>query len=85
MVLNELVAYTYLGKIKATLDARTVTIATFALCGFANIASIGMEIGGIGALAPERRKDLARLGVRAMLAGTMANLMSAAIVGILLP
>lgn len=85
MVLNELVAYSYLGKMKATLDPRTFTIATFALCGFANIASIGMLIGGIGALAPERRRDLARLGVRAMLAGTMANLCSAAIVGILLP
>jgi CNT family concentrative nucleoside transporter len=85
MVLNELVAYSFLGQMKATLDPRTVTIATFALCGFANIASIGMLIGGIGALAPERRNDLARLGVRAMLAGTMANLISAAIAGILLP
>jgi CNT family concentrative nucleoside transporter len=85
MVLNELVAYSFLGQMKATLDSRTFTIATFALCGFANISSIGMLIGGIGALAPMRRQDLARLGVRAMLAGTMANLMSAAIVGMLLP
>jgi CNT family concentrative nucleoside transporter len=85
MVLNELVAYSYLGQQRAALDPRTFTIATFALCGFANISSIGMLIGGLGALAPSRRRDLARLGVRAMLAGTMANLMSAAIVGVLLP
>lgn len=84
MVLNELVAFTQLGQIKATLDPRSFTIATFALCGFANFSSIGIQIGGIGALAPNRRGDLARLGVRAMLAGTMANLMSASIAGILL-
>jgi CNT family concentrative nucleoside transporter len=66
------------------LDPRSFTIATFALCGFANIGSIGMQIGGIGALVPARRNDLAKLGLRAMFAGTMANLMSASIVGILL-
>ena len=60
------------------------TIATFALCGFANLSSIGIQIGGIGALAPNKRGELARLGVRAMLAGTMANLMSASIAGMLL-
>ncbi|HEY3973567.1 MAG TPA: NupC/NupG family nucleoside CNT transporter [Candidatus Sulfotelmatobacter sp.] len=84
MVLNELVAFTKLGQMKATLDPRSFTIATFALCGFANFSSIGIQIGGIGALAPNRRGDLARLGVRAMLAGTMANLMSASIAGMLL-
>jgi CNT family concentrative nucleoside transporter len=84
MVLNELVAYTYLGAQKAVLDTRSFTIATFALCGFANFSSIGIQIGGIGALAPNRRNELAKLGLRAMLAGTMANLMSASIVGILL-
>jgi len=86
MVLNELVAYTYLGTLAKTgaLAARSVTIATFALCGFANLSSIGIQIGGIGALAPNRRTELARLGLRAMLAGTMANLMSASIVGILI-
>jgi CNT family concentrative nucleoside transporter len=84
MVLNELVAFSQLGPMKATLDPRSFTIATFALCGFANLGSIGIQIGGIGALAPNRRDDLARLGFRAMLAGTMANLMSASIVGILL-
>jgi CNT family concentrative nucleoside transporter len=83
MVLNELVAFSMLGPQKAALDPRSFTIATFALCGFANLSSIGIQIGGIGALAPNRRGDLARLGVRAMLAGTMANLMSASIAGIL--
>jgi concentrative nucleoside transporter, CNT family len=84
MVINEVVAYSLLGAQKAALDFRSFTIATFALCGFANLSSIGIQIGGIGALAPNRRNDLARLGLRAMLAGTMANLMSASIVGILL-
>ena len=73
MVLNEFVAYSQLGPLKATLDPKSFTIATFALCGFANFSSIGIQIGGIGALAPERRHDLARLGMRAMLAGTFAN------------
>jgi concentrative nucleoside transporter, CNT family len=84
MVLNELVAYSQLGPQKAMLDPRSFTIATFALCGFANLGSIGIQIGGIGALAPNKRGELARLGVRAMLAGTMANLMSASIAGMLL-
>ncbi|HEX3660753.1 MAG TPA: nucleoside transporter C-terminal domain-containing protein [Acidobacteriaceae bacterium] len=84
MVLNELVAYTYLGGMKHILDPRSFTITTFALCGFANLSSIGIQIGGIGALAPNRRNELAKLGLRAMLAGTMANLMSASIVGILI-
>jgi len=83
-VLNEFVAYTQLGLWKSQLTPRTFSIATFALCGFANLGSIGMQIGGIGALAPERRGDLARLGLRAMLAGTMANLMSASIVSMLI-
>jgi len=84
MVLNEFVAFAKLGAIKSALDPRSFTIATFALCGFANFSSIGIQIGGIGALAPNRRGDLARLGLRAMLAGTMANLMSASIAGILI-
>jgi CNT family concentrative nucleoside transporter len=84
MALNEVIAYIALGAQKAALAPRSFTIATFALCGFANLGSIGMQIGGIGALVPERRNDLARLGVRAMLAGTMANLISASIAGIFL-
>jgi len=84
MVTNELVAFQRLGPMKDTLDPRSFTIATFALCGFANFSSIGIQIGGIGALAPNKRTDLARLGLRAMLCGTMANLMSASIVGVML-
>ena len=84
MALNEFIAYISLGAQKATLAPRSFTIATFALCGFANLGSIGMQIGGIGALVPERRNDLAKLGIRAMLAGTMANLISASIAGIFL-
>ena len=83
MVVNEVVAFQQLGTLKDALDPRSLTIATFALCGFANFSSIGIQIGGIGALAPEQRGNLAKLGIRAMLAGTMANLMSASIVGIL--
>ncbi|MGA8075140.1 MAG: nucleoside transporter C-terminal domain-containing protein [Candidatus Acidiferrales bacterium] len=83
-VTNELIAFQRLGPMKDALDPRSFTIATFALCGFANFSSIGIQIGGIGALAPNRKGDLARLGIRAMLAGTMANLMSASIVGIML-
>jgi CNT family concentrative nucleoside transporter len=84
MALNEFVAYSQLGPLKPTLDPRSFTIATFALCGFANFSSIGIQIGGIGALAPNRRHDLARLGVRAMLAGTLANFVTATIAGFLL-
>ena len=84
MVTNELVAFQRLGPMKDALDPRSFTIATFALCGFANFSSIGIQIGGIGALAPNKKADLARLGIRAMLAGTMANLMSASIVGVML-
>jgi len=84
MVLNEFVAYSQLGALKASLDPRSFTIATFALCGFANLSSIGIQIGGIGALAPTRRHDLARLGIRAMIAGTLANFVTATIAGALL-
>jgi concentrative nucleoside transporter, CNT family len=84
MVLNEFVAFSRLADIRTTLDPRSYTIATYALCGFANLGNIGIEIGGIGSLAPNKRGELARLGVRAMLAGTMANLMSASIAGMLL-
>jgi CNT family concentrative nucleoside transporter len=84
MVTNELVAFQRLGPMQGALDPRSFTIATFALCGFANLSSIGIQIGGIGALAPNKKAELAKLGVRAMLAGTMANLMSASLVGIML-
>jgi CNT family concentrative nucleoside transporter len=84
MALNEFVAYSKLGPLKASLDPKSFTIATFALCGFANFSSIGMQIAGIGGLAPNRRHDLARLGLRAMFAGTLANFMTATIAGFLL-
>jgi CNT family concentrative nucleoside transporter len=84
MAINEFVAYSQLGPLKASLDPKSFTIATYALCGFANFSSIGIQIGGIGALAPNRRHDLARLGLRAMFAGTLANFMTATIAGFLL-
>ncbi|WP_435010121.1 NupC/NupG family nucleoside CNT transporter [Tundrisphaera lichenicola] len=83
-VLNELIAYGQLKDLKGSIDPRSFTIATYALCGFANFSSIGIQLGGIGALAPERRVDLAQLGFRALLAGTLANFLSACIAGILL-
>jgi concentrative nucleoside transporter, CNT family len=85
MVLNEFVAFLNLGQIpEGTLDPRSKIIATYALCGFANFSSIAIQIGGIGSLAPSRRGDLARLGMRAMLAGTLANFLTATIAGVLL-
>ncbi len=84
LVINEFVAFQKLGPMKEALDPRSFIIATYALCGFANFSSIGIQIGGIGSLAPNRRSDLARLGLKAVLAGTLANFMSAAIAGMLL-
>ncbi len=84
LVLNEFVAFLQLGPLKAQMDPRSFVIATYALCGFANLSSIAIQIGGIGALAPTRKSDLARLGLRAVAAGTMANFMSACIAGMLL-
>ena len=83
LVINEFVAFSMLGPLKAQLTERSFTIATYALCGFANFASIGIQIGGIGSLAPSRKQDLARLGFRSVLAGTMANYLAAAIAGLL--
>ncbi|MEW4567251.1 nucleoside transporter C-terminal domain-containing protein [Tautonia sp. JC769] len=85
LVLNELVAYGQLGTMAAQLQPRSVTLATFALCGFANLSSIGIQVGGIGSLVPERRSDLAQLGLRALLAATLANVLTASIAGTLLP
>jgi concentrative nucleoside transporter, CNT family len=86
-VLNEFVAYLHLANMLQTgeeLSARSVVIATYALCGFANFSSIAIQIGGIGGLAPERRGDLSRLGLRAMVGGTLAAFMTACVVGILI-
>jgi concentrative nucleoside transporter, CNT family len=84
LILNEFVAFVDLGKIGSTLDPRSFVIATYALCGFANLSSVAIQVGGIGALAPSRKSDLARLGMKAVAAGTMANFMSACIAGMLL-
>ncbi|MFH0803152.1 MAG: nucleoside transporter C-terminal domain-containing protein [bacterium] len=84
MVLNEFVAFAQLGPLRDSLDPRSFVIATYALCGFANFSSVAIQIGGIGALAPDRRHDLAKLGIKAMLAGTLANFLTATIAGILL-
>jgi CNT family concentrative nucleoside transporter len=83
-IVNELIAYEGLSKFKDTFDPRTFAIMSFALCGFANLGSIGIQLGGIGALAPEIREKLAQLGLKAMIAGTLANYLSACIVGIIL-
>ncbi len=84
LVLNEFIAFQQLGPMKPQLDPHSFTIATYALCGFANFSSIAIQIGGIGALAPGRKSDLARLGLKAVAAGTMANFMTACIAGMLL-
>jgi len=84
MVLNEFVAFAKLGPLASSLSPRSVVITTYALCGFANFSSIAIQIGGIGSLAPSRRGDLARLGLRAMIAGTLANFLTATIAGMLL-
>jgi CNT family concentrative nucleoside transporter len=86
MVLNEFVAFAKLGEpgVGSSLDHRSFVITTYALCGFANFSSIAIQIGGIGSLAPSRRGDLARLGLRAMVAGTLANFLTATIAGMLL-
>lgn len=85
LILNEFVAYLDLAALKAegALSMKGEVIATFALCGFANLGSIGIQIGGIGAIAPGRKKDLARLGLRALVGGTLATLLTAAIAGML--
>ena len=84
LVLNEFVAFLQLGPLKEQVDPKSFVIATYALCGFANLSSIAIQIGGIGSLAPTRRGDLARLGLRAMIAGTLANFLTATIAGVLL-
>ncbi len=84
IVLNEFVAFAEFGPVAGELSDKTAAIVTFALTGFANIGSLGILLGGLGGIAPERRPDIASLGLRAILAATLANLMSAAIAGILI-
>jgi CNT family concentrative nucleoside transporter len=84
IVLNEFIGYLSLTNPKTVVDGRSFTLATYALCGFANFASIAIQVGGIGSLAPERRRDMARLGVRAMIGGLLASYLTATIAGILI-
>jgi CNT family concentrative nucleoside transporter len=85
MVINEFVAYSQMSPLiqGELLDPKSIIIATFALCGFANLSSVAMLIGGLGELAPDRKHDLAKLGMRAMFCGTLASYLSASIAGIL--
>jgi CNT family concentrative nucleoside transporter len=84
IVLNEFIGYLSLTSPKMVIDKRSFVIATYALCGFANFASIAIQVGGIGSLVPERRGELAKLGIRAMVGGVLANYMTACIAGILI-
>ncbi|MCG8530181.1 MAG: NupC/NupG family nucleoside CNT transporter [Desulfovibrionales bacterium] len=84
LIVNEFVAYIDFIEVKEILSLQTQVIITFALCGFANFSSIAILLGGLGVMAPERRPDIARLGVKAVLAGTLSNLMSAALAGLFL-
>ena len=84
IILNEFVAFTSMSPLLPELSAKTTAIVTFALCGFANISSIAILIGGIGGMAPNRKHDIARLGWKSVLGGTLANLLSATIAGLLL-
>jgi CNT family concentrative nucleoside transporter len=84
VVLNEIVAFQELNGLKGVLSERSVAITTFAVCGFANLSSIGIQIGGLGALVPERKADIARLGLLALVAATLANFSTAAVAGALL-
>jgi CNT family concentrative nucleoside transporter len=84
LTINEFVAYSGLVEQTKSLEPKSLVIASFALCGFANFSSVGMQIGGIGELAPDRRADLAKLGLKALVCGTLASYMSATIAGIIL-
>ena len=84
IVLNEMVAYVQLSQIAQSIDPKSFMLASFALCSFGNFGSIAIQIGGIGELAPNQRKNLARLGLRALICGTLSCYLSAAIVGVLL-
>ncbi len=83
LVLNEFVAYASLQQVQENLSPHTVMVVTFALCGFANLSSLGILLGGIGGLAPERRGDISRMGIKAIAAGSLSNLMSAALASML--
>ena len=86
IVLNEFVAYLDLGSMiqtKAMMNSKTILMATYALCGFANFSSIAIQIGGTGSLAPSRKSDIAKLGIKAVIGGSLATLMTATLAGLL--
>jgi CNT family concentrative nucleoside transporter len=82
LVINEFYAYVSFMGVKETLSAHTQLVVTFALCGFANLSSIAILLGGLGAVVPERRHDIARLGLKAVIGGTLVNLMNASLAGL---
>jgi CNT family concentrative nucleoside transporter len=84
LVLNEFVAFTQLGPLQAALSPHTVAVTTFALCGFANFSSIAIQLAVTGGLAPNQRPVIAKLGLKALAAGSLSNLMSAALAGLFL-
>ena len=84
LVLNEFVAFVSMLNVQESLSPRGLAIITFALCGFANLNSLAILVGGLGGLVPERRQDISKLGLKAVLAGSLSNMMSASIAGILL-
>ena len=84
LAVNEFVAFVKLGELKATMSPRTTMIATYALCGFANFSSIGIQLGGIGSMAPGRKGDLAAIAMKAMLGGALASWLTACIAGLIL-
>jgi CNT family concentrative nucleoside transporter len=84
VVLNEFIAYLNMAQIMDNLNERTVIILSYALCGFANFSSIGIQLGGIGNMAPNRKTDLAKLGIRSVIGGSLAAFMTAAVAGMLL-
>ena len=84
MAVNEFVAYLHLAEVVDKLSYRGIVISTYALCGFANFGSIAIQIGGIGGMAPERRSDIAKFGIKAMIAGTLAAFMTATLAGALI-
>ena len=83
MITNEFVAYAQMNAIQDQLSPQALLISTYALCGFANFSSIAIQIGGIGGLAPDRKSDIAQLGIKAVIGGTLATMMTATIAGVL--
>ena len=84
LILNEFVAFSHINDYLAGMSPRTIAIATFSLCGFANLSSIAILLGGLGVLVPEKRELIGRFGLKAVLAGSLSNLMSAALAGLML-